>query len=165
VNSERIESQIRTEKKMVECEDIQPLLFDYMSRELGEGRAAIVREHLRKCRNCQILAKDMQAAVDLLHKTSKAGSGSPERLSENRRKKIIWAFTHPIISWIYKNIFIFSIIGALIVILTVWMFSKFLIERRFAPLQGEPITVIIVNHGQTNVVIGDTNILKSVDQQ
>lgn len=164
MNGERTENQVRTEKKKVECEDIQPLLFDYMSRELGEGRAAIVREHLRKCRSCQVLAKDMQATIDLLHKTSKAGTGSLEHLTESRRKKIIWAFTHPVISWIYRNIFIFSIVGAVILIFTVWLFSKFLIERRFAPLQGEPITVIIFNRGQTNVVVGDTNILKSLDQ-
>lgn len=165
MNGERTENQIRTDKKLVECEDIQPLLFDYMSRELGEGRAAIVREHLRKCKNCQALAKDMQATIDLLHKTSKADLGNTEHLTESRRKKIVWAFTHPIVSWIYKNIFIFSIVGAAIALTALWFFSRFLVESRFAPLKGEPVTVIIVNHGQTNVVVGDTNMLKSVDQQ
>jgi len=164
VNGERTENQIRAEKKMVECQDIQPLLFDYMSLELGEGRAAIVREHLRKCRNCQILAKDMQATIDLLHETSKTESKNQERLTDGRRKKIIWAFTHPIISWIHKNILIFSVVSAAIVLTALWFFSKFLVESRLAPLAGEPVTVIIVNHGQTNVVIGDTNVLKSLDQ-
>ncbi len=165
MNNDHREDPVRAEKKLVECEDIQPLLFDYMSRELGEGRAAIVREHLRQCRNCQVLAKDMQATIDLLHKTSKVEAGSPQHLTESRRKRIILAFTHPVISWIYKHIFIFSIVTAVVLFVTVWLFWRFLIERRFAPLEGKPITVIVVDRGRTNVVTGGTNILDSVDRE
>ena len=125
--------------------------------ELGEGRAAIVREHLRKCKTCQVLAADIQATVDLLHAASKAGPEQPERLTENRRKKIMWAFTHPMISWMYKHIQLVSLAGAVILFVIVWAFSRFMIESRFAPLKGEPVTVIVVNHGQTNVVMEGTN--------
>ena len=155
MNGEKTDSQGKADnKKRVECDDIQPLLFDYMSRELGEGRAAIVREHLRKCKTCQALAKDIQATIDLLHTTSKAGPKQAERLTESRRKKIIWAFTHPIISWMYKHIWLVSVVGALFLFVAVWAFARIMIESRFAPLKGEPVTVIIFNRGQTNVVLG-----------
>jgi len=160
VNREKTDSQGKVEKKLVECADIQLLLFDYMSRELGEGRAAIVREHLRKCKACQVLASDIQATMDLLHTASKTEPTQGERLTESRRNRIVWAFTHPLLSWMHKHILLVSIFGAAILSIAVWFFYRFMIESRFAPLKGEPITVMLVDHGRTNVIQG-TNILQN----
>ena len=157
------DSQGKAEKKLVECADIQLLLFDYMSRELGEGRAAIVREHLRKCKACQVLARDIQATMDLLHTASKAGSTQRARLTESRRNRIVWVFTHPLLSWMHKHILLVSIFGTAILSVAVWFFYRFMIESRFAPLKGEPVTVMLVDHGRTNVIRG-TNILQTGGQ-
>lgn len=165
MNKEKIDSQSKGEKKLVECADIQVLLFDYMSRELGEGRAAIVREHLRKCRACQVLARDIQATMDLLQTASKAGSTQKERLTESRRNKIIWSFTHPLLCWMHKNILLVSIFGAALLFVAVWFFSRFMIESRFAPLKGDPVTVMIIDHGKTNVVQGTNSVQNGTSEK
>jgi predicted anti-sigma-YlaC factor YlaD len=164
VNENKTNGQIRPEKKMMQCEDIQPLLFDYMSRELGEGRAAIVREHLRKCKTCQVVAKDIQATLELLHTASKAEPKQIERLTDKRRKKIVWTFTHPVMSWIEKHMFFISVVTAIIMIISVVTFMRFMMEKHFSPIKGELITVMIVSHGQTNVIQGTNNIQSEVQR-
>lgn len=126
--------QPQAEKKLAKCEDIQPLLFDYMSRELGEGRAAVVREHLRKCKACQALAKDMQATHDLLRKSSRAGQKPVERLTESRRNKIIWAFTHPVMNWIGRHRILASILITTALFIGVWAFMHVMLEYYSRPL-------------------------------
>jgi predicted anti-sigma-YlaC factor YlaD len=160
VNGNKTDSQFGADrnKKMIECEDIQPLILDYMNRELGEGRAVAVREHLRKCKVCQAVAIDIQATLELLHTASKT-KPERDRLSTGRRKRIIRAFKHPVFSWMENNLMILSLIGAIIVIIMIVASMRYMIDRRFAPMEGEPVTVIVVNRGQTNVVVGTTNVL------
>ncbi|MDD4870011.1 MAG: zf-HC2 domain-containing protein [Kiritimatiellae bacterium] len=165
MSEDKTNGEPRSEKKIMRCEDIQPLLFDYMSRELGEGRAAIVREHLRKCKTCQVVAKDIQATLDLLHTASKAEPKQTERLTDKRRKKIVWAFTHPVMSWMAKHMFFISVIAAIITIISVAAFMRFMLEKHFAPIKGKPITVIIVNRGQTNMIQETSNIQSEVQQR
>jgi len=157
VNENNIGNPGRAEKKLMKCEDIQPLVFDYMNHELGEGRSAVVREHLRKCKECQDIARNIQATMDLLHKASMTGNPQAERLTDNRRKKIIWAFTHPVRSWIAKNLFVFSFIAAIFVFVGVFSFSSWLVRTHFAPKkEGRVVEVILVTRGQTNVVYDET---------
>lgn len=150
MNDNKTDGQSRPEKRLMKCEDIQPLLFDYMSRELGEGRTAAVREHIRKCKSCQALAKDIQATLDLLHTASRAERKSAEHLTDSRRKKIIRAFTHPLISWVEKHILLATVIATVIVISIIASFMGYLVEKRGAPLIGDPVTVRILIPGQTN---------------
>ena len=72
----------------MKCEDIQALLTDYMTRELGESQSALVREHLRMCPVCQNAAREITEAFDLLHVARKVGAGRPDRLSDERRARI-----------------------------------------------------------------------------
>lgn len=144
-------------RKMIDCEDIQPLIMDYMNRELGEGRAAAVREHLRKCKACQAVAIDIEATLHLLHVTSKSGLQGRERLSTGRKKRIIRVFKHPVLSWVEYNRMILSVIGAVILIIIVVLGMRYVINKRFAPIKGKPITVILVERGKTNVVFEATN--------
>jgi len=154
VNDNKTEGPLKPEKKLMKCEDIQPLLFDYMSRELGEGRAAAVREHVRKCKSCQVLAKDIQATLDLLRTASRAEPKPVEHLTEVRRKKIIRVFTHPLISWIEKHILLASLIITVIVITIVVTVMGRLIEKHAAPLIGDPVSVRILTPGtnETNLM-------------
>jgi predicted anti-sigma-YlaC factor YlaD len=154
VNTDKTDSHCAQERTIMKCEDIQPLLFDYMSRELTGAREVIIREHLRKCKNCQAAARDIQATLDLLRKASSVEKQQVTHLSESRRKKIVRAFTHPIMSWVERHILLVSIIGAIIVIISVTTFMRFMMEKHFAMPEGEVITVMIVSHGQTNVIAG-----------
>jgi hypothetical protein len=84
------------------CAEVQELLFEYMARELGESRSAFVREHVRQCSDCQVIAAEIRATLDALHAGSDT-SYMPDRLSESRHRRVMWAFMHPILDWIYRH--------------------------------------------------------------
>ena len=84
------------------CAEVQELLFEYMARELGESRSAFVREHVRQCSDCQLIAAEIRATLDALHAGSDT-SHMPDRLSESRHRRVMWAFMHPILDWIYRH--------------------------------------------------------------
>ena len=97
------------------CEEIQAVLFDYMTRELGTARSELVREHLRKCPDCRVAAAEIQATLDALRSVSEAEPEIPERLSDERRQRITRAVTHPFVDWMYRHHVAFSIIAAIAV--------------------------------------------------
>lgn len=103
-------------QSQVRCEDIQELLFDYMSRELGQARSVLVREHLRKCEACTRQAAEIQSTLDLFSNASKEEADLPSRLTDERRKNLYWWFSHPIMLWIEKHHVLFSLAVTLIVI-------------------------------------------------
>jgi len=110
--------------KIMDCKDIQPLLFEYMNRELGTGRSVVVREHLRKCEKCQAEAADMQATVELLRKSSGQDDGIiPRQLSDEHRKRISWSITHPVLDWIYAHHMLVSIVVTLMVLIAIGLWS------------------------------------------
>ena len=125
----------------MKCEEIQQLLFEYMTRELGQGRSDIVREHIRKCDKCRKEAAEIQAVFDVLRTASKSETGIPEHLSEDRRARIFRAFTHPIINWIERHHVIVSIIAAITIIVAVFIVLR---GMKIARERVEPsITVTI----------------------
>jgi hypothetical protein len=97
------------------CADIQLVLFDYMSRELGPARSEYVREHLRRCPECQAAAAEIQATLELVRRADPAQDGAPQRLSEKRRQHIRWAIAHPLMDWVHSHHVIVSILVALAV--------------------------------------------------
>lgn len=101
---------------ILSCEDIQHLLFAYMTRELGPARSDVVREHMRKCEKCQAAGAEIQATMDALRSSSELDSGLPDRLSDEHRERIIWAFTHPVMDWIDRHHVLVSILVAILVI-------------------------------------------------
>lgn len=98
-------------QRVMACEEIQALLFDYMTRELGTGRSDLVREHLRKCTACQQAAAEMQDTLNLLHRANSGGDNVPARLSEQRRARILWALAHPVLDWMYRHHILVSILS------------------------------------------------------
>jgi len=106
----------QSENRITRCEDMQALLFNYMTRELGQARSDLVREHLRKCEKCQAVAKDIQATMNLLRTASRSETVVPDHLSEDRRTRIIRAFTHPVIDWMDRHHIIVSIVVTIAVI-------------------------------------------------
>jgi len=105
--------------QVLKCDEIQDVLLDYMSRQLGDARSVIVREHLRKCDNCRAEAAEMQSTLDLLRQASKEEPGLPDHLTDDRRKRIVRAIMHPIIDWMDRHHNLISIVVAIIVLAVV----------------------------------------------
>ncbi len=129
------------------CEDIQAVLFDYMTRELGPSRSELVGEHMHKCSACQKAAAEIQETLDALQLVSEQTEHIPERLSEKRRRRVLLAYMHPVLDWIYRRHVFVSICVALAVVTLLFIT---LLSRSFKfkdPLDGA-ITVTI-RSGQT----------------
>jgi predicted anti-sigma-YlaC factor YlaD len=124
-----------TGKKKSVCAEVQPLLFDYMNRELGPGRSDLVREHLRKCRDCQADAASMQATLDLLRSASQRKAHIPRHLSDRRRARIFWSVAHPVLDWVSVNHMLFSLLTALTVTLAL---ALMIYRMRMATAVEEP---------------------------
>lgn len=100
----------------IPCDQIQEILFDYMARELGESRSALVYEHVRKCSDCKRVAADMQATLEML----KAGDPADEvilELSARHRRRLRRAARHPILDWMMTHHWVVSGITAILVVL------------------------------------------------
>ena len=109
------------------CEDIQPLLFDYMTGELDQGRSGAVFKHLRACDDCRGAATDVKSTLDLLRKASQSQPKLMERLSDDRRARLIRAFMHPVLRWTYVHHTLFSILAAVattaVIVTLLWQFN------------------------------------------
>ena len=99
------------------CTDIQDVLFDYMARELGPARSDLVRQHLRRCPDCQRAAAEIQGTLDLIRRTSaEEAPRFPEHLSEDRRRRMLRAVTHPVLDWAYRHhILVSALIAAAVI--------------------------------------------------
>ncbi|MCE9615448.1 MAG: zf-HC2 domain-containing protein [Lentisphaerae bacterium] len=123
------------------CADIQGVLFEYMTRELGHARSALVREHLRRCPDCQRMAAEIQATLDALREDVPAADASPPRLTDERRRQLAWSITHPVRDWIHRHHVMVSIIVALIVLAVIaGVLRKVVIVRQDEPV-GPPVTI------------------------
>jgi hypothetical protein len=75
--------------KQMKCEDIQPMIFAYLNKELSDAFFVLVREHIRKCQNCNAIANEMKSTMTVLKKADVASPETPVKLSEERRNKIL----------------------------------------------------------------------------
>jgi predicted anti-sigma-YlaC factor YlaD len=98
---------------VTDCESIQAVLFAYLTRELGTAQSDLVREHLRRCPACQAEAAGIQQTLHLLREASRSNSGVPGRLSDERRARMLFAFMHPVLDWIYAHHILVSILVTL----------------------------------------------------
>lgn len=95
------DSRDTSRQSPVHCEQIQELLFPYLSNELGERQSWLVREHLRNCHECSSQAARIEAVVTALK--SGVRPAAPEHLPETMRRRIERAILHPIIDWMYEH--------------------------------------------------------------
>lgn len=124
------------------CAAIQETLFDYMARELGPAQSDLVREHVRRCPECQKVAADIQSTLDLLRRASHAPFDAPTRLSEKRRQRLWRALMHPILNWIYTHHVLVSLITSLIAILVILaLLEKLGTHDWETPKPGPTITI------------------------
>ena len=87
--------------RLVPCKDIQTVLFDYMSHELGDKQSWLVHEHLLHCEDCRREAASIKATLDLLR--SDTSVVIPEHLPNTIRRRLERAILHPVLDWIYEH--------------------------------------------------------------
>ncbi len=122
----------------LKCEEIQEVLFAYMSHELGDTQSVLVREHIRKCDSCRSEAVEIEETLSMLHQSYETHGHL--RLSDDRRKRILLAVFHPVINWIDLHHNLVSILLALIVLLgTIFALRNFEIFRNEPLEDGIPI--------------------------
>ena len=87
--------------RLVPCKDIQAVLFDYMSHELGDKQSWLVHEHLLHCEECRREAAAIQETIDILRRD--ASVEIPEHLPDSMRRRLERAILHPVLDWIYEH--------------------------------------------------------------
>jgi predicted anti-sigma-YlaC factor YlaD len=97
------------------CREVQGVLYDYMTRELGSARSEVVREHVRRCEVCRAELAGLQKTLDVLSLARKAPV--PSRLSEHHRRRISRAVSHPVLDWICNHNVIVALSATLLAIL------------------------------------------------
>lgn len=158
------------ENGKVPCEEIQALLMAYMTRELGEARSDLIREHIRKCPSCQAAAAEMQETMDSLQGAGRESEMFPQRLSDDRRARIAFSFMHPLLDWMYQHHILVSVLITLVTLLLVGVALVHIrILRRTSldpgvPVQigkpgdtpsGEPSVTDVIRREQEAAKVGD----------
>jgi anti-sigma factor RsiW len=132
-----------------QCEEVQGVLFDYMSRELGDMRSQFVREHLRKCDACRREAADLQRTFDALKQASRIPLKVPSRLSMSRRARLVRAVTNPAMEWITAHHALVSIVAAAVALCAALWFVRHLHVERDSDVEPGPAVIIAPRHGPT----------------
>lgn len=96
------------------CAQVQPLLFDYLSRELGDKQSEFIQNHLRHCPVCSREAAELQATVELLRADQSVIP--PEKVSKGVRARLERALLHPFLEWVYVHRRFVSWVAALLLI-------------------------------------------------
>lgn len=106
----------------LKCEDIRELLIEYYMRELGQNRSDLVREHLRKCEDCRVAAAELSDTVELLRSTMH--DSEEPRLSEESRRRILHAISHPLLDWMSRHHAMVSIVVVIVVLLAMGLLLR-----------------------------------------
>lgn len=127
-----------TERNRLRCEDIQMLIFAYMTRELGDVQSRVVREHLRTCETCRQEASEIEETLAAL----RAGADDSEdlRLSDERRERLWRAVLHPVLDWIdHHHRLVAGSVALLTLLLTIFLLRHVAIWKRQNLEDGIPI--------------------------
>lgn len=152
-------------KKTQKCDEIELLLFPYMSRELGRARSDLVHKHLRKCESCQAMAREIQDTMDALKDTKGEDDDTKTpRLTDEHRQQVYQAAMHPVAHWIeHHHTFISILITTVILVLVfLFMFFKLGLVRPFQDYEEwkrqNPSTNAPTIQLPTNAPSGETTI-------
>ncbi|MDA0576840.1 MAG: zf-HC2 domain-containing protein [Verrucomicrobia bacterium] len=114
------------------CEDIQELLFDFVSHELEASRADLVRRHLSRCPACKREAAELLETVTALRAATEATA--PTHVSADRRERMAWTVMHPVRDWLREHHLLISLVLAAILVAIAWV-----IVDRVAPMKQDPL--------------------------
>ena len=109
----------RPESVTIKCDEIQAQLMAYLTREMGEGRLDLIREHLKKCPDCQAEAAQVRETLGFLHEASATEGAMPTRLSEERRALIARAYMHPVLDAVYRHHILVSVVTTILALILV----------------------------------------------
>ncbi len=110
--------------RLVPCKDIQAVLFDYMSHELGDKQSWLVHEHLLHCEECRREAAAIKATLNLLRADTSVVV--PEHLPNSIRRRLERAILHPVLDWIYEHRrFVAGVLAVGIIALLVLLAEKY----------------------------------------
>lgn len=124
---------------LLRCEDMQMLLFAYMTRELGDVQSRVVREHLRTCAACRKEAADIEETLAALRADAEEPS-TELRLSDERRERLWRAVFHPVLDWIDRHHrLVAGAIALLTLLLVIFLLRHAAIWKRQQLDEGIPI--------------------------
>jgi len=127
------------ERNRLRCEDIQMLIFAYMTRELGDVQSRVVREHLLTCQVCRQEASEIKETLAALR--AGADDSSEElRLSDDRRERLWRAVFHPVRDWIdHHHRLVAGLSALLTLLLTLFLLRHAAIWKTQQIEEGIPI--------------------------
>ncbi len=108
----------------VKCDDIRPLLFDYMTHELGEAQSVLVGEHLRRCEICRTEAAEIQNTIATLQAHDPARRAA-QHLSAGRHRRLMRAVMHPVADWMLEHHWLTALLTALLILGSILLFLTF----------------------------------------
>ncbi|MDA3799167.1 MAG: hypothetical protein PF692_08820 [Kiritimatiellae bacterium] len=115
-------AKLSQKQSIIKCSDIEPHLFDFLQHELGSAQTTIITEHLKKCEDCKKSLAELQSSLKALEDFGVAQP--PKHLTDNRRKRIKFAYMHPFLNFCYIHHKIISIIIVIITLATVLFLIK-----------------------------------------
>ncbi len=129
-----------TDNALLRCEDMQMLLFAYMTRELGDVQSRVVREHLRTCETCRQEAAAIEETLATLRAGADDGGDKSLRLSDERRERLWRAVFHPVLDWVDRHHRLVAGVAALLtLLLTIFLLRHAAIWKRQQLEEGIPI--------------------------
>lgn len=137
------------------CDEIQAVLFDYMSHELGAARSELVHAHLRKCNGCRAAATEIAKTLELLKEVADDDQGLATQLSGERRERIARAVMHPVLDWIYCHHILVSI---LTVIAVMAVLALVLRQTRIWREDLEALPPVIIGPPPAEVMAGTNSV-------
>jgi predicted anti-sigma-YlaC factor YlaD len=126
--------KLSQQKNIIKCSDIEPHLFDFIQQELGQAQSTVISEHLKKCDKCRASLHELQDSLKALEDFGI--EKTPKRLTDKRKKKIKFAYMHPLLNFCYLHHMAISLIIVLIALLTI----MFMIRDASLLKEKEPVT-------------------------
>lgn len=129
-----------TDNALLRCEDMQMLLFAYMTRELGDVQSRVVREHLRTCETCRQEAAGIEETLVALRADADDGGDEALRLSDERRERLWRAVFHPVLDWVDRHHrLVAGVVAIFTLLLVIFLLRHAAIWKRQQIEEGIPI--------------------------
>lgn len=115
-------AKLSQKQSIIKCSDIEPHLFDFIQHELGSAQTTVITEHLKKCEECKKSLAELHTSLNALEDFGVAKT--PEYLTDNRKRRIKFAYMHPFLNFCYIHHTMISLIIVIITLATVLFLIK-----------------------------------------
>ena len=115
-------AKLSHKQSIIKCSDIEPHLFDFIQHELGSAQTTVITEHLKKCEDCKKSLEELQTSLKALEDFGVAKT--PDHLTDNRKKRIKFAYMHPFLNFCYIHHAMISIVIVIITLTAVLFIIK-----------------------------------------